>query len=209
MAATRTSLDSEKKTGKQQKPAIPAIPDDWIPSPAFKLAATILSSCHQGIWWRATPDSNGIDDIAIASRQSWDNILPVFIEAGLFGTREIGNTGTEHRLELKKKGWDTMAVYLKELSGTKLERTHMNPKRGRKSWHIILADADSKKKHKYSSPIVQQEKTKGRSLITDALLRSKTGDDEEVRRQLVQQKKKIDARNLLHRSLKRPVKWAP
>lgn len=199
VAATRTSLDREKKKGNQRKSAIPAIPDDWIPSPAFKLAATILSSCHQGTWWRLTPDLNGIDDVAIASRQSWDNILPVFIEAGLFGTREVGDTGTEYRLEIIKKGWDTMAVYLKKLSGTKLERTLMSPKRGRNSWHIILSDADSKTKHKHSSPIVQQIKTKGGSLITDTLLRSKTGDDEEVMRQLVTLKKKIDAKNLLHR----------
>ena len=50
---------------------------------AFLLAADVIRRAGKDLWWRATPDSCGKDDICVGSRQKWEDVLPAFIEADL------------------------------------------------------------------------------------------------------------------------------
>ncbi len=47
------------------------------------LAANVLLSLPNGIWWCALQDPDGENDIAVGSCQKWNHILPVYMASGL------------------------------------------------------------------------------------------------------------------------------
>lgn len=203
VAPTRTPINRKAKKASTPPSSTKTKEDKLVFSPAFKLAAAILSGCPHGTWWRLTPDPLKRDDISVGSRQCWDNILPTFIDAGLFGTRQVDELGIEHRIEPQLKQFDIMATYLEGLNDLKLQWTCVEPRRGRKSWHIILSDFDSKKKHPYSNPIAQQMSTRGEASLSPAidgpLLRNRKANDKSLTEKLDMLRRDIETKNLLHR----------
>ena len=210
VAPTRTPINRQAKKAGTSPSSAKAKEDTLVFSLAFKLAAAILSGCPHGIWWRITPDPLKRDDISVGSRQCWDEILPTFIDAGLFGTRQVDKLGIEHRIEPRKKQFDIMTTYLEGLNDLKLQWTCVEPRRGRKSWHVILSDVDSKQKHRYSNPIVQQEMIQdAESLVPSVdsrLLRSRKANDKDLKEELDKLRKDIESKNLLHRMTDECVK---
>mmetsp|Transcript_18017 Transcript_18017/g.51598 ORF Transcript_18017/g.51598 Transcript_18017/m.51598 type:complete len:163 (+) Transcript_18017:330-818(+) len=115
VAATRTPPDRKKAKGATTPPSTAQSKEDvFAPSRAFKLAAAVLCGCDHGMWYRLAPDPQKRDDLSVASRHSWENILATFIEAGLFGTRQVDKLGIEHRIEIRSTAWELMTTYLNE-----------------------------------------------------------------------------------------------
>ena len=56
---------------------------------SHQLASFILKACPVENWWRVTPDSAKKNDVCVDSRQTWANVLPVFVEANLLRTESI------------------------------------------------------------------------------------------------------------------------
>ncbi len=56
-------------------------------SEVMSLAADLMCSLPQGIWWRAFENLYGEDDVAVGTRQEWLDILPVYLKMGLATTR--------------------------------------------------------------------------------------------------------------------------
>ena len=195
VAPTRTPINRQAKKAGASPSSAKAKEDTLVFSLAFKLAAAMLSGCPHGIWWRITPDPLKRDDTSVGSRQCWDDILPTFIDAGLFGTRQVDKLGIEHRIEPRKKQFDILATYLEGLNDLKLQWTCVEPRRGRKSWHVVLSDVDSKQKHRYSNPIVQQEMMKdAESLVPSVdsrLLRSRKANDKDLKEELDKLRKEV------------------
>jgi len=158
--STHTPPDGKRTKGATTPPPNAQSKEEaFVPSRAFMLAAAVLCGCDHGIWYRLAPDLEKRDDLSVATRHSWQNIFATFIEAGLFGTRQVDELGIEHRVEVRSKPWDLMIAHMKDQHGIKVEITSITPRRRRKSWFVILKNADSEKAHEFSNPIVQQERT--------------------------------------------------
>ena len=74
------SANTSKKRGHgqirpRQKPSPSSAKKRTAPPPvpmAFLLAADVIRRAGKDLWWRATPDSCGKDDICVGSRQKWE-----------------------------------------------------------------------------------------------------------------------------------------
>mmetsp|Transcript_22699 Transcript_22699/g.53836 ORF Transcript_22699/g.53836 Transcript_22699/m.53836 type:complete len:948 (+) Transcript_22699:244-3087(+) len=202
--STHTPPDGKRTKGATTPPPNAQSKEEaFVPSRAFMLAAAVLCGCDHGIWYRLAPDLEKRDDLSVATRHSWQNIFATFIEAGLFGTRQVDELGIEHRVEVRSKPWDLMIAHMKDQHGIKVEITSITPRRRRKSWFVILKNADSEKAHEFSNPIVQQERTRERESLVPALigslLRNRKKADCSLKEQLDTLRKEVESKNLLYR----------
>ena len=91
---------------------------------AFYLAASIIRKCDQHLWWRVTPDAHDFDDICVGSRQTWENVLPVFCYAGLLRTK--ADSG-KYRLIPNEAKWKEMQQYLEMEHNVVMHKSDYKP----------------------------------------------------------------------------------
>jgi hypothetical protein len=88
-------------------------------SGALRLAADLLATLPQHIWWRSLADLDTGVDLSLGTRQEWEVIMPVMIKAGLFKVPKVGDRHT--KLIFNELRWEDLKRLLNMIYHVDLE----------------------------------------------------------------------------------------
>ena len=94
--------------------------------------------------------------VLVLGRNTWEDVLPAFIEADLLRSKSVG--GGKHELQCNEEKWKDMQQHLKEHCSLKLHLSTHRPrgKTRRRALHVVCAHRLRKKKEdshpKFSGP---------------------------------------------------------
>ena len=144
-----------------------------------------------------TPDGNERCDLSVGTRQSWDDILVTFADAGLLGAYSKGKN--EYRIDIRTKMWDKMRVYMLEKLNLKLEYTPYKRRRGRKCYYAVVYENEEGIRPNYTNPIAQERKTDMTKLRSQHVSRDRSRADANLASSLKKHRVAVHSDNLLHR----------
>lgn len=160
---------------------------------SIALMQVFLTRLPTGTWWRILPldEEFGSDDMCFAANQSWEDVLPLLIDAGLVQSKEV-STAIEYHIS--RDSWQVLVDYHFERAQIQFYRPRAENGGGHKSWWVCCGTPT------FSCPGAQQRAVAKQKFAPSVALANPTpGDDQLFLQSLRQHGNIIRDRRLLYR----------